>query len=315
MSTADDADNDKLIDTQNVPMTRDKIRLVFAFVIFLLWMLFVITPIQFAIKPEGSQHVLMLLTLMAFGVGCSYWLLYSKNGPGLDGLAAGCKHLLKPIIEMPENKRMFAVAPIFGASVFALLFSIAWLCVSDEASQKRTLYGTYERGSSIQWFHHGMKVDIYVSSESLAKIYKERAEQHLDDTFVGAKLTYSGQLMGLTGSKFQDMIHNDLVKARSGNILDVTGHAEIGLYKKKITTFDSVNFHGAFGLTGFGTIEIIIMMSSIGLSISSALSSKSKSITLFGWSLVLLFLASTPWAMGSLETPEPEMVQIFHQGH
>lgn len=287
-------------------------KFVAAIVCFMLWMF---TAVAFGITfLEGDSGLFKALRglLILSGFGFSYWMIYAKRGPGLNRCVAMARTAVSPFTRLPEKKRMALVLPVFSMAVVYTVFTAVWLIISDEAAQKRALFNTYDGISDVQWFHHGDSIDLYVYSETLDTLYEdaltsnEKKEANLS---VGVRIRYDNDLMQLSRSEFATTIHEDIAAARTGKLNQAHGKAEFGVHDVSRNPYQVIVFHGAFGISGYGFPEILLMLTAAFGATALGLSVYYRSYYLLGMSALLLALAMGP----HITTPDIQQPQVLEK--
>lgn len=296
--------------------TEDSIKFITAIGLFFGWLFLFFTPIAFLIG-EFKGAALVRALLLGSGVALSWFLIYSQSGPGLEGVKRTATLFFSPILNMPERYRLVIMLPVFVVALSYFLFTLTWLISSDEASQKRALFASYDRATTIQWFHHGDTVDIYVYGETLSTIHDKAVGNVQKDEMVGVKITYRGDAMIKSGRDFSSMLRHDIAMARVGKTDSISGDSILGVFKTEMKPFDFVKYHGAMGITGHGSLELIVMV--IYLMFGAALLAiKGKRLIRSGKvlfaSAVLFVLGSSPHISSLDNLKYPQLVSVIESG-
>jgi len=265
------------------------------------------------LEGDSGLFVALRALLIFSGFGFAYWMIYAKRGPGLDGIMALAKALARPFTRMPETKRRRAVVPVFALAILYIGYTAVWLMVSDEAAQKRALFNTYDGISDVQWFHHGDSIDLYVYSETLDTLYEDALTNNGDkeaDLSAGVHIRYSDEIMQLDSSEFASTVREDIIAARTGKLDQIHGKADIGVHEVDRSPIKTIAFHGAFGITGHGFLEILVMCAVTITTLAMAFSRGYHSYHMVAMSVLLLVLASSPDALNS-DMPEPQIVEVI----
>jgi hypothetical protein len=77
-----------------------------------------------------------------------------------------------------------------------------------------------------------------------------------------------------------------------------------------MTPFSFVSYHGMFGITGHGFLEIIMMSILAVISGVHIVAGKARSYTLLGFSVAFIWIASMPSIMSNMEKMPEEIAVI-----
>lgn len=296
-------------------LTKGQLKLCYVIVGFILWQLFVVAPfaIFFANEKDGIDTTLRaIIGLGGYGVFI-HWLLLSPKGPGLDGFHRFLSKTIAPIRALPEPTRIKLVLPFFAASVVLILATIGWLTFSDEASQKRSLYQSWDRMTELQWFYNENSIDLFVYSETLDTLYRAHIPDQGDHPAAGVHIRYQGDLKKVTGSEFDQILRSDIKHARVGDLDKITGDPELGVYETGLTTFSFVAYHGAFGVTGHGVMEILMMITMLIFVMTFLITVRIRSYYLAGAAVLFSALGSMPSLTGNAQSDmqQPNQLQAL----
>lgn len=297
---------------QSNALSEGDIQFIVSIPVFMLWQVLVTSPVATLLFDGDSAAAMFMRFLVGIvgGAAFCYWLLFSEKGPGLKGIKKLATVVFKPVIQMPERDRLRVMIPVYAIALMYMVFTAGWLLVSDEASQKRALYNSWDRVSDIQWFHHDHYIDLYVYSETLDTLFESHVPKDVETAAAGVHIRYSSELMNLVGDDFYKMIRGDIAQARVGKIEGVTGEAEVGVFETRMTPFSFVSYHGMFGITGHGFLEIIMMSILMVISGVHIVAGKARSYTLLGFSVAFMWIASMPSIMSNMEKMPEEIAVI-----
>lgn len=282
---------------------------------FIPWMLLVSWPISGLFFDSDPPTLVRTALLIGYGPFC-YWLYFAKAAPGIPGvnkaLLAAASFIYSTISAIPERIRFFIMLPVFAIAALGLIHHVLYLIASDEASQKRALYATYDRNATVQWFHSGDRIDVFVFSPTINRQFTP--ETTSDHGEVGVHLLYDGELMDLRGDSFRTTLTDDLQTAKAGGT-DTIAKSIVGVYDADLTPLGGVMYYGAFGVTGVGFMEILICASTLLIVIVSlyARPATRTSGFLLGTSLLfVIFIAGGHQGADRSQAPEllTEMVTI-----
>lgn len=287
----------------------------YSVVLFIAWQQLInhpLSPVLASVLPIPEAVTHFFVGVVLFG-GFIYWLWFSKTGPGLNGVHAFLRMLLSPIFRIPDHIRFKALVPVLAVSVFSMLFTIGWLALSDEASYKRDLYSSWDRQSDIQWVYGEDGIDLYVYSETLDTIYGKHVPEDGDSPRAGVHVRYSSELLGTIDSDFGKTLKSDISHAQIGNLSGLLGRGEIGVYETKMNPYSFIRYHGVFGITGHGFLEIILMTTALMMGLIFFFTTpKVKSHQLLIAVAACTVFSLPPVAM-TLDTAKPAQMLLLEQ--
>ncbi len=288
------------------------IKLLYSVPIFIAWQMLVTGTVSDPLSAAlGLSEVLarFIVGFVAFG-GFIYWLWFSEKGPGLEGVNRALVWIFAPIIRIPEPIRFKALVPVFVVACLALITTIGWLISSDEASHKRALYNSWDRVSDIQWFYGDDDIDLYIYSETLDTIYGDRVPEDGDNPRAGVHIQYSSEFLQATETDLDDLLHHDIPQARVGDLEDVKGTSELGVYETRMTPYSFISYHGVFGITGHGVMEFSMMTLFLFVAIVFLVGNdKARSKHLLIFSVAFIVLSVAPLMMSNVE-PTPSEIHL-----
>lgn len=219
---------------------------------FVVWLLLVALPLMLVFKPDW---VVVRLGIIVAYVPVCRWLFFSKNGPGVEGVKAVLVTIVSMIVSVvmavPARIRFWLTASLFVAASLGMAAHLVHLVASDEVAQKRALYGSFEPNRDIKWFHSGDKIDVFVFSDYMDRTFE------IEQGEVGVHLSYSQDDLKHSNDAFALILKADLRKAERGKTSTVAD-SEIAVYEANRSPLAGVSYHGAFGFTGVGLIEVIL---------------------------------------------------------
>lgn len=236
---------------------------------FLPWLLLISWPISELFFDGNPPTLIRVALLSGYGFFC-YWLYFSKAAPGIAGVNTAivtvASFICAIVSAIPERIRFLIMLPVFVIAALGLIHHLVYLVASDEASQKRALYATYDRNATVQWFHSGDRIDVYVFSPTIDRQYTPKTTA--DDGEVGIHLLYDGALMDLRSNAFQTMLTDDLRAAKAGRTA-TTAKSTVGVYDADLSPLGGVMYYGAFGVTGVGFMETLICLATLLIVLAS----------------------------------------------
>lgn len=256
-------------------------------------------PIQFVWRG------IVLLGIPGFMV---YWCLGARRGPGVMGIHSIAKRSIDPLASLygrlDESDRVKVLLVPFSVTALALLYSVGWILLSDEAAEKHALTETFDSDRPVAWTHQGDSVDVLVygsAAESLAGEVEGAP---------AVRLTYSRESLDQLGQPFEKVLHSDLGAASRGHLLSTTAESELVVTPER-PGLDAIAYHGAFGVTGIGVMEAIIGMSLLVVGIAKVTISHPKSNTMAVLIVAFAIMSLAPAILdSSRESTYPQVTPI-----
>lgn len=210
-----------------------------------------------------------------------YRLLWSKRGPGVEGIERIIGNLWSPIGRLDEHKKVRVAAPLYVVSVVLAVVYIG-LALGEKAGQMRALFATYEPDRTVMWVHSGDAIDVYVGSSLVTQASETNANK---EYFPLAHWQYKTTETS-DGVAFRSKLNRDLAYAEAGQLSLVSEPIDVKSYRNP-DVFSVVQYHGIFGFTGVGVLEVFMAISIVIVSGAILLMHEVNSKALAGWALMI----------------------------